>query len=363
MSPIRLLIVDDSATVRALIRQSLLSCDDIEVVGEAADPFEAREAIKRLNPDVITLDIEMPRMDGLSFLDKIMRLRPMPVIIVSTLAGRGADATIRALEGGAVDCIEKPRPGNENSFLEMPARIRMAARANVGFAALRTNAGRHDAIEAAPDGGRRAAAQRVASPAARSIIAIGASTGGVEALTAVLGSFPADCAPTVVVQHMPPGFTASFAQRLDRLCAPDVREAVHGAPLQPGRIYIAPGGDSHLEVSGTREPRCILRTAERVNFHCPSVDVLFHSVAVAYGAGASGLILTGMGRDGAQGLLRMREAGAWTIAQDEATSVVFGMPRAAAEIGAAQRQLALGAINYAALLGPQQTPARIRVGR
>lgn len=342
MKRIRLLVVDDSATIRALIRSAVSAAADIEVVGEAADPFEARESIKRLNPDVLTLDIEMPKMDGLSFLDKIMRLRPMPVIIVSTLTRRGAEATIRALEGGAVDCIEKPRPGNEDSFLELPSRIRAAARANVG-----AHASRQVAPAPLPPQSRPAAA--ALRPCA--LIAIGASTGGVEALISVIGGFPSDCAPTVIVQHMPPLFTSTFAQRLDRLSAATVIEATHGAPLKTGTIYLAPGGDQHLEIDATTGSRCLLRKAERVNHHCPSVDVLFNSVSQAPGGQRVGLLLTGMGRDGAQGLLAMRKAGARTFAQDEATSVVYGMPRAAVELGAAQRQLPLHAITYKDLVG------------
>lgn len=348
MKMIRLLIVDDSPTIRALIRQSVSRAPDIEVVGEAVDPIDAREAIKRLNPDVITLDIEMPRMDGLSFLEKIMRLRPMPVLIISTLTRRGADVTLRALEGGALDCIEKPRPGNEDSFAELPERIRIASRANVSAHAARVAPSQH------------MPSQRQAVHAGRgpSLIAIGASTGGVEALLAVIGSFPANCAPTVIVQHMPPLFTASFAQRLNRTCAAEVAEATSGAVLAPGKVYIAPGGDAHLEIAGTGEKRCVLRTAERVNHHCPSVDVLFRSVVRVCGADAAGVLLTGMGKDGAEGLLDLRRAGAHTVVQDESTSVVYGMPRAAFEIGAASIQLPLHELTYQAIVAPEPAGSR-----
>ena len=351
MKMIRLLIVDDSPTIRALIRQAVARAPDIEVVGEAVDPIDAREAIKRLNPDVITLDIEMPRMDGLSFLEKIMRLRPMPVLIISTLTRRGADVTIRALEGGALDCIEKPCPGNEDSFCELPERIRIASRANVSTQAARISTPPH-----VPQ-------QRSAAHAARgpSLIAIGASTGGVEALLSVIGGFPANCAPTVIVQHMPPLFTTSFAQRLNRMCAPEVVEATNGALLAPGKVYLAPGGDAHLEVAGTREKRCVLKTGERVNHHCPSVDVLFRSVVRVCGPDAVGVLLTGMGKDGAEGLLEMRQAGAHTVVQDESTSVVYGMPRAAFEIGAANIQLPLHKLTYQAISTPE--PAGNRPSR
>jgi two-component system chemotaxis response regulator CheB len=346
MKDVKVLIVDDSATIRAMIAQVLSADSGIEVVGEARDPLEAREEIKRLNPDVITLDIEMPHMDGLSFLEKIMRLRPTPVIIVSSLSKRGAAVTLQALEMGAIDCIEKPRPGNEDSFLELPARVRAAARARVATPRL---AFRNPASSAAP--AMAAPPARAQSPADDCVVAIGASTGGVEALISVISGFPADCAPTVIVQHMPPLFTTSFAQRLDRLSPARVFEARDGAPLQRGTVYLAPGGDAHLEITGPRNRLCVLRKGERVNQHCPSVDVLFRSVARTCGASAVGLLLTGMGRDGAEGLLEMRQAGARTVVQDEATCVVYGMPKAAVDIGAAKQVLPLHGMSYAAIRG------------
>lgn len=366
MKPIRVLVVDDSPTIRSLIRQTLARESDMVIVAEAEHPLDARQAIKDHNPDVLTLDIEMPHMSGLEFLEKIMRLRPMPVIIVSTLTRRGASETLRALELGAVDCIEKPRPGNEESFNELAARIRIAARADAAIRRARHAAA---APVATPSPGQAspfampaahaAATQASAgSIAARDgVIAIGASTGGVEALLAVLGAFPADCPPTVIVQHMPPVFTTTFAARLDRACAPRVVEATHGARLLPGTVHLAPGGSAHLEISGSRERHCVLRNGERVNHHCPSVDVLFNSVAQVCGAKAVGILLTGMGRDGADGLLRMRQAGARTIGQDEATSVVYGMPRAAHEIGAVERQLPLERIAREALSAGLRTEA------
>jgi two-component system chemotaxis response regulator CheB len=307
--------------MRGLIIATLAAQPDIEVIGEAEDPLQAREAIKQLDPDVLTLDIEMPRMNGLDFLDKIMRLRPMPVIIVSTLTQRGADATIRALEIGAIDCIEKPRPGNENSFAELPSRVRVASKISLGSRVSRPEPRQAPLLSMAGD-------QR--------IIAIGASTGGVEALMTILRSFPADCPPTVIVQHMPPLFTDSFAARLDRLCQPRVSIATHGAPLETGVVYLAPGGSAHLSVGGRQTLVCQLRDGARVNGHCPSVDVLFQSLARSSGARTVGVLLTGMGSDGASGLKDLRTLGARTIVQDERTSIVFGMPKAAIMLGAAE---------------------------
>lgn len=327
MSVVKVLVVDDSATMRSLISAVLRRDPDITVVGQAGDPLEAREAIKQLNPDVITLDVEMPNMNGLSFLEKIMRLRPMPVVMVSTLTQVGADVSLAALELGAVDCVGKPMAGAplEQAFGGLAAKVKAAARARVR------------------PGSDRAPAQAVQAdfiPDGR-IVAIGSSTGGVEALLTVLAAFPANCPPTVITQHMPGTFTKSFAERLNRSCAAHVTEATDGAPLQVGQIYLAPGGESHLQVAGTSHPRCRLTDEPPVNGHRPSVDVLFDSVSRVAGDAAVGVILTGMGRDGAQGLLGMRRAGAVTLGQNESTSVVYGMPKVAFEIGAVERQLPL----------------------
>jgi two-component system chemotaxis response regulator CheB len=320
---VRVLIVDDSATMRSLIATVLQRDPDIEVVGEAGDPLEAREAIKRLNPDVITLDVEMPNMNGIEFLEKIMRLRPMPVVMVSTLTVRGAEATLEALELGAVDCIAKPSTGGLDEFRDLPFKVKAAAKAKVKPLRPAGAAPSPAPLDHALDG---------------RVIAIGSSTGGVEALITVLSRFPANCPPTVITQHMPATFTKSFSQRLDRICAPTVAEAHDGAVLEPGKVYIAPGGESHLEIGGANTLRCRLTADAPVNGHRPSVDVLFQSVARTAGPMAIGAILTGMGRDGADGLLAMRQAGARTIGQDEATSVVYGMPKVAYEIGAVERQ-------------------------
>lgn len=335
MKPIRVLVVDDSRSMRQLISLVLRGADDIEVVGEAADPVEARAAIKALDPDVITLDVEMPKMNGLDFLEKLMRLRPTPVIMVSNLTKAGGEATIRALGLGAVDCIAKPQLGVDSPFETLIEKVRVAVTAHVtplrGDVALTETRARTD--YAGPD----------YRPDGR-IVAIGSSTGGVEALTTLLGSFPSNCPPTVIAQHMPPLFTKSFAERLNRICAPTVSEAVEGAPLLPGHVYIAPGSVSHhLEVAGKGRWRCQLRAGEAVSGHCPSVDVLFESVANVVGSSAIGVILTGMGRDGAAGLLAMQAAGARTIGQD-ASALIYGMPRVAYEMGAVQKQLSLARI-------------------
>jgi two-component system chemotaxis response regulator CheB len=322
---VRVLVVDDSATMRGLITATLRADPQIEVVGQAADPVEARLAIKSLAPDVVTLDIEMPNMDGLEFLERIMRLRPTPVIMVSTLTQSGADVSVRALEIGAFDCVAKPSSFNRNSFDELAEKVKAAA------------------------GSRRGAPRAAAAPAARPagaftpdgrLVAIGSSTGGVEALIAILTKFPANCPPTVISQHMPPTFTKSFAARLNKLCAATVTEAVEGAVLAPGQIYLAPGS-AHLEVTGLAQPRVHLSEAERVNGHRPSVDVMYASVLKTYRERCVGVILTGLGRDGAEGLLALRQAGAETIGQDEASAVVYGMPKAAFEIGAVAKQLPL----------------------
>jgi two-component system chemotaxis response regulator CheB len=302
---------------------------EIEVVGGAPEPAIARQMIKDLNPDVLTLDVEMPNMNGLEFLEKIMRLRPMPVVMVSTLTEHGADATLAALELGAVDYFAKPTKNvaalMESGGGELAAKVKAAAKARV----------RTRPRDPASVPGSYAASGR--------LVAIGASTGGVEALSEVLSSFPENCPPTVVTQHMPANFTASFAQRLDRAMKPHVVEAADGMPLRIGHVLLAPGGDAHLTVVGGANPRCKLLRQPKVNGHCPSVDILFDSVA-ALGMGSVGVILTGMGRDGAAGLKRLRDSGGQTLGQDAESSVVYGMPRVAMDIGAVEQQLPLSAI-------------------
>jgi two-component system chemotaxis response regulator CheB len=341
MSKIRVLIVDDSALVRRLLTEALSRDPEIEVVGVAQDPYIAKDKINQLKPDVLTLDVEMPRMHGLTFLKLLLEQRPMPVVMVSSLTEQGADTTLQALDLGAVDFVTKPKldmiQGLSVLMPELVSKVKAAARARVKK--------------------RSGEVQRVAQarPVARlgvttyKILAIGASTGGTEALRDVLASFPPDCPGTVIVQHMPEKFTSAFARRCNEASQIEVLEAKDGDRVIPGRALIAPG-DHHMQlVRRGAEYSVRITQAERVNLHRPSVDVLFESVAEAAGANAVGVILTGMGDDGARGLLRMREAGAYTIAQDQETCVVFGMPREAIARGAAVHVLPLDAIPAAAL--------------
>ena len=321
---VRVIVVDDSATMRSMISATLRADPEIEVVGQAADPHEARQLIKQLAPDVITLDIEMPNMDGLAFLDKIMRLRPTPVIMISTLTQAGAEVNLRALEIGAFDCVAKPSSYAPDSFTTLAEKVKAAARSR-RQPRLATSRPVQMAGGYTPDG---------------RILGIGSSTGGVEALITILSKFPANCPPTIISQHMPPSFTKSFAARLNKLCQPEVSEAQSGARLRPGQIFLCPG-EFHLELSGVNAPVIQLSATERVNGHRPSVDVMFQSLLRVSAGNAIGVILTGLGRDGAEGLLALRQAGAETIGQDEASCVVYGMPRAAFEIGAVARQLPL----------------------
>jgi two-component system chemotaxis response regulator CheB len=332
--PVRVLIVDDSATMRGLIAATLRRDRGIEVVGEAADPLEARHAIKTLDPDVVTLDVEMPNMNGLDFLEKIMRLRPTRVIMVSTLTEKGASTAIRAMEMGAFDCVPKPTVKDPHAFDRLAEKIKTIAASPI-IVPEHDAVARREELQKRPSGNFR--------PDGR-VVAIGSSTGGVEALLTILSLFPENCPPTVITQHMPPVFTASFAARLDRTCKPHVSEAVDGAPLKPGHVYVAPGGHAHLEIVKRGGLTCRLINSDAVNGHRPSIDVLFNSVAHATGDRSLGVILTGMGRDGADGLLAMRRAGAETIGQDEASSLVYGMPKAAFEIGSVARQLPLNRI-------------------
>ena len=328
---VRALIVEDSLAMQAVIGRALRADPAIEVVGMAGSADEARAKIKALDPDVVTLDIEMPGMNGLDFLERLMRLRPTPVVMLSTLTSRGAEISLAALEFGAFDCFDKARlyaAAGMDALPELTALVRAAAGARPAAAARPSRAAPH-----------RSGAGHSYTAQPGSMIAIGSSTGGVEALIALLADFPADCPPTVITQHMPPSFTSSFAARLDRLCRPRVEEARSGAPLMPGRVYLAPGGDRHLEIGGEGlRLHCRLIEGPKVNGHRPSVDRLFHSVARAAGGMAAGAILTGMGCDGAEGMKAMRAAGAMTVGQDRATSVVYGMPAVAFEIGAVVEQ-------------------------
>ncbi|MDQ6679554.1 MAG: chemotaxis response regulator protein-glutamate methylesterase [Pseudomonadota bacterium] len=335
MAKIRVLIVDDSALVRSILTEIVNRQPDMQCIGAASDPLVAREMIRELNPDVITLDIEMPRMDGIEFLDKLMRLRPMPVVMVSTLTERGAEVTMRALELGAIDFVAKPRIGVADGLRQLAdditAKVRIAAQAHVrrptapGAAAA--------APTKVPAGIGRLSTEKV--------VFIGASTGGTEATKHVLLGLPADAPAIMITQHMPPGFTRSYAQRLDGLCRIRVKEAADGERVLPGHAYIAPGGlHMSVERSGANYIARVV-DGEPVNRHKPSVEVLFKSAARVVGPNALGVMLTGMGADGAKAMKEMRDAGSYNLAQDEATCVVFGMPREAIAAGASHEVLPL----------------------
>jgi two-component system, chemotaxis family, protein-glutamate methylesterase/glutaminase len=337
--PVRVLVVDDSAVMRQLLAGLLADDPEIEVVGTAADPHIARERIKALNPDVVTLDVEMPHMDGLTFLRKIMTLRPMPVVMISTLTQQGAETTLEALEIGAVDFIAKPTGDVVHGLEELAVELRNKVKT---AAAVRLGARRAVAVSEAP-------VPRRSRGTAGKIVFVGASTGGVEALKALLMGMPADCPPTLITQHMPPRFTTGFAERLDRQCPMRVSEAVHDETIEAGHVYIAPGSH-HLEIArvGSRHV-CRLSDGPTVSGHRPSVDVLFRSAARVCGNNAVAAILTGMGKDGAEGMLDLRRAGGTTLGQDESSSLIYGMPRAAFERGAVMRQYSLSRMANAIL--------------
>ncbi|MCV2354832.1 chemotaxis response regulator protein-glutamate methylesterase [Paucibacter sp. B2R-40] len=348
MAKITVVVVDDSALVRSILTEIINRQPDMECIGAAADPLLAREMIRTLNPDVITLDIEMPKMDGLDFLSRLMRLRPMPVVMVSTLTERGAEVTMKALELGAVDFVAKPKIGVADGIRlladDITDKIRIASKAHIrrSHAALApaaaTGGASHAGAAPPPKPVTMASLGRLST---EKIIFIGASTGGTEATKDVLINLPADCPAVVITQHMPPGFTKSYAARLDSLCRIRVKEASDGERILPGHGYIAPGG-FHLSVerSGANYIARV-QDGEPVNRHKPSVEVLFNSAARVVGQNALGIMLTGMGADGAKAMKVMKDAGAYNFVQDEATCVVFGMPREAIAAGAADEVLPL----------------------
>jgi two-component system chemotaxis response regulator CheB len=328
---IKVLCVDDSALIRDLLTEIINSQPDMEVVAVAPDPIAARDLIKQHNPDVLTLDVEMPRMDGLDFLERLMRLRPMPVLMVSSLTQSGSEITLRALELGALDFVAKPSLGIRNGMMEYASEIAEKLRA----------AARSRPRQARNKNTPPPEALKAPLVSSEKLIIIGASTGGTEAIRAVLEPLPANAPAILITQHMPGGFTRSFAERLDRLCRITVKEAADGERILPGHAYIAPG-DQHLKLARSGANYVArLDSGPPVNRHRPSVDVLFHSAAQHAGKNSIGVILTGMGKDGAAGLLEMRQAGAPTIAQNEQTCVVFGMPREAIAMGGAVEVVAL----------------------
>jgi two-component system chemotaxis response regulator CheB len=340
MAKTRVVVVDDSALVRSLLAEIINRQSDMECVGAASDPFVAREMIRNLDPDVITLDVEMPRMDGIDFLSKLMRLRPMPVVMVSTLTERGAEVTLRALELGALDFVAKPKIGVADGMRALAAditekiRIASCARVQRSSASLNAGAAEGPAVPAAP-------VKAMGRLSTEKIVFIGASTGGTEATKEVLTHLPPDAPAVVITQHMPAGFTKSYAARLDGLCKIRVKEASDGERVLPGHAYIAPGGQ-HLSVerSGANYLARV-QAGEPVNRHMPSVEVLFKSAARVVGPNAVAIMLTGMGADGAKAMKEMRDAGSFNVCQDEASCVVFGMPREAIAAGAADEVLPL----------------------
>ena len=363
MKKIRVVVVDDTALVRSLLAEIISRQPDMECVGAANDPLAAREMIRELNPDVITLDIEMPKMDGLEFLSRIMRLRPMPVVMISTLTERGAEITMRALELGAVDFVAKPRLGLSDGIKELAAqiveKIRVASGARVCRAvqAIVSDTSNDTSVSKAI-GNRSTPFGRVST---EKIIFIGASTGGTEAIREVLTKLPADSPGVAITQHMPPGFTTSFAARLNGLCQITVQEASDGERVLPGHAYIAPGGKQFwIDRSGANYI-CVVRDGEPVNRHRPSVEVLFKSAARVAGRNAFGVMLTGMGADGASAMREMKDAGSYNFVQDESSCVVFGMPREAILEGAADEILSLTAIAPALLSKLAASADRYRV--
>ena len=344
MAKTRVVVVDDSALVRSLLSAIINGERDMECVGVAADPLIAREMIRTLDPDVITLDVEMPRMDGIDFLAKLMRLRPTPVVMVSTLTERGAEVTLRALELGAIDFVAKPKLGVADGLArladDITAKVRVAALVHMRRPAAASAAGDANAKDRPPT-----AINAIGRLSTEKIVCIGASTGGTEATKELLVNLPADCPAVLITQHMPAGFTKSYAARLDSLCRLSVAEARDGERILPGHAYIAPGGTAHLSVerSGANYIARVVEGAP-VNRHRPSVEVLFKSAARVAGPNALGIMLTGMGADGASAMKEMRDAGSYNLVQDEATCVVFGMPKEAIAAGAANEVLPLSQI-------------------
>jgi len=342
---IKVLIVDDSALIRDLLTQILGDDPDIEVVGTARDPYVARRKIKQLTPDVLTLDFEMPRMDGLTFLDNLMRLRPMPVVMISSVTEHGAETTLRALELGAVDYIAKPEvdiaKGIKGYAEEIVSKVKVAAEARVRNLDDRNRSNKDVVQRGIADSAKRAIRDDGEKNRSDQIIGVGASAGGTEAIADVLRHLPPDMPAIVVTQHIPAAFSRPFAARINRICQLDVAEAKDGEKLVRGRVYIAPG-DRHLEIKKSGAGYvCRLNDGPLVNRHKPAVDVMFNSLAKSVGSNAIGIVLTGMGKDGAAGLEAMKKLGAITLVQDEKSSVVWGMPKEAVRRGVVDEVLSL----------------------
>lgn len=361
---IRVIVVDDSALVRSLLAEIINRQNDMECIGTANDPLIAREMIRELNPDVITLDVEMPRMDGIDFLGRLMRLRPMPVLMISTLTERGAEVTMRALELGAVDFVAKPRVGVANGLQDLAHqivdKIRVAAVAQVHRAVPVSRPAMAPAAKGAAPAAPVSSAALLGRLSTEKLIAIGASTGGTEAIKEVLVQLPADSPAIVITQHMPPGFTTSFAARLNGLCQITVKEAVHGERILPGHAYIAPGGKQFSIARSGANYVAVVNDDPPVNRHKPSVEVLFKSVAACVARNAYGVMLTGMGADGAVAMREMKDAGSYNYVQDEASCIVFGMPREAIAHGAADEVLPLTQIAPALLTKLRTAPDHVR---
>lgn len=337
--PVRALIVDDSPTTQQLLKCILEADPDIHVVGLASNPHEARAMIKAQPVDVITLDVEMPNMNGLEFLEKLMRLRPMPVVMISSFTDRGTKATVEALAMGAFSCLPKPRFDDERALVVIRETVKEAAQSAAAIKRLAQASSQPAAPQ--PASGTKA---KAGMP---DLVVIGSSTGGVEALDILLAGFPANCPPTVIAQHMLPGFTASLSEHLNKVCRAHVSEACDDSPIEPGNVYLAPTGKGHTTLRGSGTLRTRVQMGSPRNGHMPSVDELFESAATLRNITISAALLTGMGKDGANGMLTLRRLGARTIAQDENTSLIYGMPRVAAELGAVDEILPLGAIAQA----------------
>ncbi len=347
--PIKVLIVDDSALVRHMLTHILNEDSEIEVVGAAADPYIARRKIKQLSPDVLTLDIEMPRMDGITFLENLMRLRPMPVVMISSVTEHGVDVTLRALELGAVDYVLKPKVNIADGLMayaeDIVAKVKMAAGARVQTLEDRQRINKKAERACAEDGIRKISERGKRRQSTEQVIGLGASTGGTEAIADVLRHLPLDMPGIVVTQHIPGPFSKSFARRINSYCQLDITEARDGEKIVRGRVYIAPG-DKHLEIEKEGAGYiCRLNDGPMVNRHKPAVDVLFNSLAKSVGKKAIGVLMTGMGKDGAAGLEAMKKAGATTLVQDEKSSVVWGMPKEAIRLGAVDEVIPLQSIS------------------